>query len=238
VGYNPTGDRMTAPEAVRIEGLFAGGITLIGPARDRTGIIKGRRDRVEVAADGFAGDVQADRRFHGGPDKAVHHFPADHYVPLARRFPAAAGRLGPGSLGENVSTLGLTDADIAIGEVYGTATVLLQVTQPRSPCWKINERLGEPDAARWIADQACTGWYCRVLAGGELRLGDALQWISRPDDPVTVQAFWRTVQAHRPSPAELRRLAAIPGLAAAWRTRLQQRADWLDSGQAGSGEIG
>jgi MOSC domain-containing protein YiiM len=229
------GDRMTPPVAVRIEGLYAGGITPIGPAGERTGIVKQWRDRVEVAAEGIAGDVQADRRFHGGPDKAVHHFPADHYVALARRFPAAAGRLGPGSLGENVSTLGWTDADVAIGEVYGTATVLLQVTQPRSPCWKINERLGEPDAARWIAGEGCTGWYCRVLAGGELRAGETLRRIARPDDPVSVQAFWRTVQAHRPSSAELRRLAAIPGLSASWRTKLQERAEWLGSGPAGAG---
>ncbi len=218
---------MSAPDAVRIEGLYAGGITLIGAARQRTGIVKEGRDRVEVTADGVAGDVQADRRFHGGPDKAVHHFPADHYVPLARRFPAAARRLGPGSLGENVSTLGWTDADVAIGEVYGTATVVLQVTQPRSPCWKINERLGESDASRWIADEARTGWYCRVLAGGELRVGDELRRFARPEDPVTLQAFWRTVQARRPPSAELRRLAAIPGLAAQWRDKLLERADWL-----------
>lgn len=227
-------DRMTPPVAVRIEGLYAGGITPIGPAGERTGIVKQRRDRVEVAAEGIAGDVQADRRFHGGPDKAVHHFPADHYVALARRFPAAARRLGPGSLGENVSTMGWTDADVAIGEVYGTATVVLQVTQPRSPCWKINERLGEPDAARWIADEGCSGWYCRALAGGELRLGDTLQRIARPEDPVSVRAFWRTVQAHRPSPADLRRLAAIPGLGASWRTKLQERAEWLDGGPGGA----
>jgi MOSC domain-containing protein YiiM len=218
---------VSAPDAVRIEGLYAGGITLIGAARQRTGIVKEGRDRVEVTADGVAGDVQADRRFHGGPDKAVHHFPADHYVPLARRFPAAARRLGPGSLGENVSTLGWTDADVAIGEVYGTATVVLQVTQPRSPCWKINERLGESDASRWIADEARTGWYCRVLAGGELRVGDELRRFARPEDPVTLQAFWRTVQARRPPSAELRRLAAIPGLAAQWRDKLLERADWL-----------
>ena len=221
---------MTAPVAVRIEGLYAGGITPIGPAGERTGIVKQWRDRFEVATEGIAGDVQADRRFHGGPDKAVHHFPADHYVPLARRFPAAAGRLGPGSLGENIATLGWTDADVAIGEVYGTATVRLQVTQPRSPCWKINERLGEPDAARWIAEQARTGWYCRVLAGGELRIGDELRRIARPDGPVSVRAFWRIVQAHRPLPAELRRLAAIPGLTAQWKSKLEQRADWLENG--------
>jgi MOSC domain-containing protein YiiM len=228
---------MSASESIRIAGLYAGGISLIGPARQRTGIVKESRDRVEVTGDGVVGDVQADRRFHGGADKAVHHFPADHYAALGRRFPAAAKRLAPGWLGENLSTLGWTDADVAIGEVYGTATVVLQVTQPRSPCWKINERLDEPDASRWIAEHGRTGWYCRVLAGGELRVGETLTRIARPVDPVTVQAFWRTVQAHRPPLAELRRLAALPGLAAQWRDRLLERAGWLGGGDPQAGKM-
>ena len=224
-------DPPSVPTLLRIVGLYAGGITPIGPAGDRTGIVKQRRERVEVTREGIAGDVQADRRFHGGADKAVHHFPSDHYVALARRFPAAAGRLGPGSLGENIAALGWTDADVAIGEVYGTANVVLQVTQPRSPCWKINERLGEPDAARWIAEQARTGWYCRVLAAGELRIGDELRRIERPGDAVTVRTFWQIVRAHRPEPGELRRLAAMPGLAPPWKVKLEQRAEWLEGGE-------
>ena len=211
----------------RIDGLFAGGITLIGTAQQRTGIVKQPRERVSVAAEGVAGDVQADRRFHGGPDKAVHHFPADHYVRLARQFPALAPRLGAGALGENLSTLGWTDDDIAIGDVYGAGSVALQVTQPRSPCWKIDDRLGEPGASRWIAGQGITGWYCRVLAGGELRRDDELVVVERPAVPVTVATFWRIVQMHRPPVAELERLAAIPGLATGWRRRIQERLAWL-----------
>jgi MOSC domain-containing protein YiiM len=211
----------------RIDGLFAGGITLIGTAQQRTGIVKQPRERVSVTAEGVAGDVQADRRFHGGPDKAVHHFPADHYARLARQFPAVAPRLGAGALGENLSTLGWTDDDVAIGDVYGAGNVALQVTQPRSPCWKIDDRLGEPGAARWIAGQAITGWYCRVLAAGELRVGDELVVVERPAVPVTVATFWRIVQAHRPRVADLEQLAAIAGLATDWRRRIEERLAWL-----------
>jgi MOSC domain-containing protein YiiM len=226
-------ERPSPPTRVRLDGLYAGGITLIGPAQHRTGIVKGPQGRVRVNVDGIVGDIQADCRFHGGPDKAVHHFPADHYLQLARRFPAAAERLVPGSLGENLSTLGWTDADVAIGEVYGAGSVVLQVTQPRSPCWKINERLGEPDASRWIADRGITGWYCRVLAGGELRIGDELVRIERPATPIALREFWRTVQAHRPRPADLERMASIPGLAVEWRRRLLERLEWLAKGGEG-----
>jgi MOSC domain-containing protein YiiM len=233
-GAGRQASRPSPPERVRLDGLYAGGITLIGPAQHRTGIVKGPQDRVSVNVEGIVGDVQVDRRFHGGRDKAVHHFPADHYPELARRFPAAAERLVPGSLGENLSTLGWTDADVAIGDVYGAGTVVLQVTQPRSPCWKINERLGEPDASRWIADRGITGWYCRVLAGGVLRGGDELVRLERPAAPVPLREFWRTVQAHRPRPADLERMVSIPGLAADWRRRLQERLEWLAKGGDGS----
>jgi MOSC domain-containing protein YiiM len=229
-------DRPGPPDRVRLGGLYAGGVTLIGPAQHRTGIVKAARDRVEVGVEGIVGDVQADRRFHGGPDKAVHHFPADHYPELARRFPAAALQLVPGSLGENLATLGWTEADVAIGDVYGAGTVVLQVTQPRSPCWKINERLGEPDASRWIADRGITGWYCRVLAPGELRVGDELRRIQRPAAPVPLRDFWRTVQAHRPRPTDLERMLSIPGLAVDWCRRLQERLKWLAKGGEGSSQ--
>src|SRR5512137_2044308 len=95
-------ERPSPPERVRLDGLYAGGITLIGPAQHRTGIVKGPQDRVSVNVEGIVDDVQAERRFNGGTDKAVHHFQADHYRPLARRFPAAAERLVPGSLGKNL----------------------------------------------------------------------------------------------------------------------------------------
>jgi MOSC domain-containing protein YiiM len=211
----------------RIRGLFAGGITLIGAEQQRTGIVKRRRDRVTVTPEGIAGDVQADRRFHGGPDKAIHHYAAESYERLATRFPAMAPLLFAGTLGENLSTRGWTEDEVAIGDVYGAGDVALQVTQPRRPCWKINDRLGEPGASRWIADQGITGWYCRTLAGGELALGDELVRSARSKVVVTVREFWRIVQGHRPAPEDLERVAGTPGLAVEWRQRLEERLAWL-----------
>lgn len=214
--------------SVRIEGLYAGGVSLVGPEQTRTGMVKTARHRLVATADGISGDVQADRRVHGGPDKAVHHFPAEHYAALAAVFPAAGALLAPGALGENVSTRGWTEDDVAIGDVYATGAVRLQVTQPRSPCWKIDARLDQPGAARWIAAEGIAGWYCRVLAPGELDIGAELVLVDRADRAVSVRDFWQVVQQHRPDPERLRQLAALPGLAADWKRRLAERVGWSE----------
>ncbi len=217
-----------ACRSVRIDGLFAGGLSLLGPEATRTGIVKIARDRIAATAAGISGDVQADRRVHGGPDKAVHHFPAEHYPALAAAFPTASGLLAPGALGENVSTRGWTEQDVAIGDVHAVGAVRLQVSQPRSPCWKIDARLDQPGVARWIAAQGIAGWYCRVLAPGELDIGAELVLIDRSAHAVSVREFWQLVQQHRPDPDRLRQLAALPGLAGDWQRRLGERAGWRE----------
>jgi MOSC domain-containing protein YiiM len=216
----------SAPEII---GLYAGGITLIGDDSARTGIVKTPRARALVTASGIAGDIQADRRFHGGPDKAIHHYAAENYRQLAARFPAAVSLLRPGGLGENISTEGWDEDNVAIGDVFAAGEVAVQVSQPRSPCWKINARLGEPDASRWIAEHGVTGWYFRVLAGGELAPGQPLARVSRPATVVSLRDFWRLFQQHRPAAAALGQLLRIEGLAPDWQRRIRERIAWLDA---------
>jgi MOSC domain-containing protein YiiM len=223
-----TSDEATGARSIRIDALFAGGVSLLGPDQTRTGIVKTAHDRVTATINGIAGDIQVDRRVHGGPDKAVHHFPADHYPALAAAFPIAGALAIPGALGENVSTRGWTEEDVAIGDVYAVGAVRLQVSQPRSPCWKIDARLDQPGVARWIAAHGYAGWYCRVLAPGELEVGSELVLIDRAPGAVSVRAFWRVVQQHRPEAGLLRQLAALPGLAGEWKRRLDERACWRE----------
>lgn len=213
-----------------IGALFAGGVSLLGPEQTRSGFVKEPQTRVVVTSLGIRGDTQADRRFHGGPDKALHHYPGEHYAVLAAEFPAAGAFLGPGGLGENLSTTGWTEADVAIGDVFAAGQVRVQVTAPRSPCWKIDARLDHTGVARWIAERGIVGWYYRVLAGGELAAGLAWDRVDRSPDPVPLAAFWSLVRQHRPDPASLERLAAMPGLADEWRLRLADRARWRDGG--------
>lgn len=182
---------------------------------------------LEIGLEGFVGDQQADRRVHGGPEKAVHLYPADHYARLAERFPEAAGELRPGTLGENLSTQGLTEADVCIGDIFILGSARLQVCQPRSPCWKIDSRFGVDGMAAWIAETGLTGWYWRVLVPGRAQDGDVLQLAERPRGGISLAAamtIWRT---HRPALADLERVAGTSGIAAGWRRKFLERADWL-----------
>lgn len=184
---------------------------------------------VAIGPLGLAGDVQADRRVHGGPEKAVHLYPSDHYPRLAAAFPEAAGSLVPGSLGENLAVAGVDEGQVCVGDVYAFGSALLQVSQPRSPCWKIDSRHDCEGLAAHIAENGLTGWYFRVLAAGTAAPGDALALRQRNPDPVSLAELWQHWKIHRPPLAVLERLAATPGLTPDWARRLRQRADWLRS---------
>lgn len=180
-----------------------------------------------VGQEGLEGDTQADRRVHGGPEKAVHAYPATHYPTLAQAFEDAHAALVPGSLGENLSVTGLTEADVCIGDCFRLGDVLLEVSQPRTPCWKIDTRFGVTGMAEFIATQGCTGWYFRVREGGSITPGDALVLTHRVSGNASVAALLASWGEHRPDPVWLDHLAAQPGLTPAWGKRLRARAEWL-----------
>lgn len=182
---------------------------------------------IEVRAEGLAGDVQADRRVHGGPDKAIHHFPADHYPRLAGAVPDLAAEFVAGAIGENISTCGLTERDVCIGDVFSLGSARLQLSQPRTPCWKIDKKFRVEGLAQAIAAAGIAGWYYRVLAPGQVTAGDELCLLERNREPFSVARMWALGHALRPDPDELEALAATPGLAAQWCERIHNRAAWL-----------
>ncbi|NML27804.1 MOSC domain-containing protein [Zoogloea dura] len=208
--------------------LFTGGIRPLPETGRPTGMYKMPVVRpVALGPEGFAGDQQADRRVHGGPDKAVHLYPARHYARLAARFPEAAAQLVPGSLGENLSTPDLDEGDVRIGDLWQLGSALLQVSQPRNPCWKIDERFGADGMAGFIAEHLLTGWYWRVVQPGYVSPGDTLDLLHAAADTPTLREAQLLWQAHRPAVADLERLADLPGLARAWRDKIVQRLSWL-----------
>lgn len=182
---------------------------------------------VWIGPEGLEGDHQADRRVHGGPEKAVHQFPVEHYRRLGQRFPERAAGLVAGAMGENLSTTGMDEASVCIGDIFVFGDAELQVSQPRSPCWKIDARHGADGLAVHIEAEGIAGWYFRVLRPGRARPGDCLRQVARNADPVSLQAFWALRKTARPALDTLLRVADTPGLAPDWRRRLQQRARWL-----------
>lgn len=209
--------------------LFAGGTGNLEPDGHRSGIFKRRiTGRTRVEADGIVGDEHADPRVHGGPEKAVHHYAEENYGRIAQAFPEIAAALVPGSLGENVCTPTLTEQNVHIGDTFAIGkSVVLQVSQPRRPCWKINHRFGVERLSMFVARERVTGWYYRVLSPGVIEPGDAMTLVARETDRFSIDRFWQVQLAHRPDPDELTALGALAGLAPEWQQRMQERVKWL-----------
>jgi len=208
--------------------LFIGSIRPLPDSGRPSGIFKAPvTEALALGPTGFAGDQQADRRVHGGPEKAVHLYPSAHYARLAQRFPEIGGQLLPGSIGENIATPDLDEGSVRIGEVWQLGTARLQVCQPRNPCWKIDARYGMEGMAAFIAEHRLTGWYWRVLTPGTVAPGDELLPEAIAGDAPTLAEAMQLWQAHRPPIAELERLAKVPGIAEQWKQKIVERARWL-----------
>lgn len=184
---------------------------------------------VWLGREGLAGDAQADRRVHGGPEKALHQYPVAHYGRLAAAFPHLRDDLKPGTLGENLSVPGWDEANVCIGDVFRLGDARIQVSQPRSPCWKIDSRFATEGMARLIEAQGITGWYFRVIEEGAVEPDCSFELLERSATDVTLAHLLEAWRAHRPALAHLRALAATPGLTAGWADKLRQRADRLES---------
>ncbi|MBK5910850.1 hypothetical protein CCR85_05000 [Rhodothalassium salexigens] len=217
-------DRPNLPPPARLEALLVGEPKPFGPkgepsAMDRQPVA----GRLALGPLGLAGDRVADTRNHGGADKAVHHYPFDHYAVWATENPALAPRLArPGAFGENLAARGWVESDICIGDVIAWGTAQLQVSQTRQPCWKLNVRFDTRTMARDVERTGRTGWYYRVLGPGHAGADDPLVLVDRPHPD------WPLVHAHAvltgtPDRAALAALAALPALAAAHRDRARQR---------------
>jgi MOSC domain-containing protein YiiM len=212
----------------RLVGMYAGGLSALPPEGQLSGIFKqALSGPVMLGIEGLDGDAQADRRVHGGPEKALHHYAAESYAVLAADFPGIAAQLLPGSIGENLCTEGWTETQICIGDVFRLGAARIQVSQPRSPCWKINHRYGEPVLSKAIAERGLTGWYYRVLQPGRVGPDSAFELVDRNPAEVSVIRLWLANVARRPDPDELALLAVTPGLNRGWVKKLAERADWL-----------
>ncbi|MEI8161606.1 MAG: MOSC domain-containing protein [Betaproteobacteria bacterium] len=213
--------------AVIVTGVFAGRVGVLPGGSRASAIAKGPlAGPCVIGAAGLAGDEHADPGAHGGGEKAVHLFPAEHHARLAAAFPEAR-HLEPGGLGENLSTHGITEEQACIGDIFALGSTRLQIAQPRTPCWKIDARCGVEGVAAFVAAHGLAGWYFRVLASGECAAGDALIHVERPQGAVSLAHFNRSLRAQRPALSVLEMLAAAPGLAPDWVGKIRSRMQWL-----------
>ena len=175
---------------------------------------------LSVETDNLAGDEQADLTVHGGPDKAVCVYSADHFPEWSRVL--REGDLGAGAFGENFSVSHMDETSVCVGDVYAVGTSLVQVSQPRSPCWKLAARWNRPDLPRLVLQSGRTGWYFRVLQRGVVSAGEELSLSDRPCGEWSIARVNDVSYAtgrHKDAAAR-RALAACAPLALTWRTWL------------------
>ncbi len=169
----------------------------------------------------LAGDAQADLSVHGGPDKAVYAYPSEHLEPWAEEL---GEKLGAAPFGENLSTVGVLEHDVRIGDVWEWGSAELQVTQPRWPCFKLTLHRNRADLQDRFRASGRTGWYLRVLAPGEVPAAGPIRVAS--EDPAGVSVF----DAHLAmsdrfllDPDRVRAVSEHPALADQWRAPLLRR---------------
>lgn len=169
------------PDTVRLGALLTGRAKPFTRPGAFSAIHKSsRNDTLRIKVLGLEGDEQGDLRVHGGVDKAIHHYPWDHYAAWVTHVGLHPLLTTPGGFGENFSTCGWTEDNICIGDRIQAGTAVLEVSQGRMPCWKLNDRFETPGIALKMQQSGFTGWYYRVLQEGFVAVGDELRRVARP----------------------------------------------------------
>ena len=172
----------------------------------------------------LSGDSQADLENHGGTDKAVLAYSADHY-PVWRKE-LSLPDLPNGGFGENLTIVGMTEKTVCIGDTYAIGDVLLQVSQPRRPCWKISRRWQIDDLADRVKNTGRIGWYFRVLKEGFIEMGLPVVLLERPYPQWTVERSYEIMKNRRSDTPAAQKLATCHLLSVNWRTKLVETKRW------------
>jgi MOSC domain-containing protein YiiM len=169
----------------------------------------------------LGGDGQADLSVHGGPDKAVYAYPSEHLGPWRDEL---GEELGDAPFGENLSTVGATEDDTCIGDLWAWGGATLEVCQPRWPCYKLALYRRRPDIQKLMRGSGRTGWYLRVLEPGAVTTDDDIAVVHRDPDRLSVMdAHLAMGDRHLEEPDRLRALADHERLSEEWRGPLRER---------------
>jgi MOSC domain-containing protein YiiM len=196
-----------------IVSVQVGRVAPLGPRQVPSAFVKKPiAGRVMVERLGLAGDQQADLRVHGGPDKAIYCYPTEHYGKWLTERPATESLLVAGGFGENLTTRGLDEDQICVGDVLRIGGVTAQVTQPRRPCFKLGLRFASMQMLRAMLRSGRSGWYLRVLEPGLVEPGVSITTIDRLNPSWPIARLNRLIDG-RGQPDEMAELASLPGIA-------------------------
>lgn len=173
------------------------------------------------------GDQQADLSVHGGPDKAVNVYPIEHY-----RYWNQRARLGVfrrinlpkqinGSFGENFTISGLVESEACIGDIFKIGEALVQISQPRQPCWKLARKFKQPKLPFWVQQTSKSGWYFRVLETGNVSAGNSLKRIDQPFPQWTIVTANQLMYAPNKNKDQLQQISECEALSESWKSHLK-----------------
>lgn len=210
--------------------MFTGKVKRLGDpnAKDRmdrpweSGIFKTEKDdRIWLGDTALHGDEVADKKNHGGPEKAVFAYPIKHYDYWKEDLELQT--IDMGAMGENLAVLDMDESTVCIGDIYKLGDALIQVSQPRRPCWKPARRFKVMDFALRIQNSGRTGWYFRVLQEGHVQSGVELALIERSYPEWTITACNEVMYVHKDNMRLAQDLASCELLAVNWRRSLEKR---------------
>lgn len=213
-----------------VEQIFTGKVQVVGNPNAKelmekqwqSGMFKNRvHGKIKLEALGLVGDEVADTKNHGGAEKAIFAYPADHYSFWEHKYPGK--NIVIGAMGENLAVRHMDEHSVCIGDTYQFGEAVIQVSQPRQPCWKPARRFKIIDFALQIQKTGRTGWYFRVLQEGVVHENSALTLLERPYPEWTI-AKCNEVMHERKNDMQLaQQLAACSLLAPNWKETLQKR---------------
>jgi MOSC domain-containing protein YiiM len=177
--------------------------------------------RVRVKRHNVDGDEQSDLTVHGGASKAVYVYPSEHYAFWKRELPDAD--LGWGNFGENLTTEGLLEDRVKIGDTLRVGSAEFIVTQPRLPCFKLGIRFNRPDMVKRFHLSGRSGFYLSIAREGEVGSGDEVALMAGDDDSITVAEVFRLYTADDADPQLMQRATELPALSPSWRQHFRKR---------------
>jgi MOSC domain-containing protein YiiM len=176
--------------------------------------------RVAVRRHNIDGDRQSDLTVHGGPNKAVYCYPSEHYRYWKEQLPDRG--LPYGMFGENLTTEGITEESVSIGDQFRVGSAVLQVTQPRMPCYKLGIRFGMSSMVKRFWQSGRSGIYFSVVEEGDLAAGDLVERIAQGPEEISVADVVRLYRGDETSAELLDRALRAP-LSGSWKEELRER---------------
>lgn len=213
----------------KIDQLFIGGIQKIGEphAENRldqewstAAFKKPTPKAVFLTETGLEGDDVGDKKHHGGPEKALYAYSKSHYEKWTAEYPNIQFEVGLN--GENVSVIGMDETTVCIGDIYQVGEAIVQVSQPRRPCWKPGRRVRWIEWGRRIQETGRTGWYFRTLKEGKIQQHDVFQLIERPCADWTIAEMNDVLYHHNDNAKKLRELLASDYTPSSWKEEITQ----------------